>query len=57
MEEYEDRLKLVEKFLMHRTILSDIIRMLDEIIKEDHDSIEVIKNKLKKIKIFIEKLD
>ncbi|HHY78636.1 MAG TPA: YlxM family DNA-binding protein [Clostridiales bacterium] len=57
LEEYEDRLKLVDRFLQQKKILSDITSMLDEIINEGYDDIEDIKNRLKKIKIFIEKLD
>jgi len=55
--EYETRLGLVDKFLQHKSILSKITNMLNEILTGDHDNISEVKNKIKSIKNFIEKLE
>lgn len=55
--EYESKLGLVDKFLQHKSILSKITSMLDEIITVDDKNVDEIKEMIKSIKVFIEKLE
>lgn len=57
LEEYESRLGLVEKFLQHRSILAKVSNMLDDIIITDHDDISEIKERIKSIRSFIDRLE
>ncbi|SHJ05089.1 YlxM family DNA-binding protein [Lutispora thermophila] len=55
--EYESRLGLVDKFLQHKSILSEIKSMLDEILNVDGIDVNEIKEMIKSIKNYIEKLE
>lgn len=57
LEEYEARLGLVDRFLRHKSILAKVSNMLDEIINAEHHDISDIKNKIKSIKSFIDRLE
>lgn len=57
LEEYESRLGLVEKFLLQRSLLAKVSDMLDEIINTDDEVISDIKNRIRSIKSFVEKLE
>ncbi|MCQ1528027.1 YlxM family DNA-binding protein [Lutispora saccharofermentans] len=57
LEEYETRLRLVEKFLQQKFILAKVSLMLDEIIGAEQDDISKIKDRIRNIKSFIERLE
>lgn len=57
LKEYEARLRLVEKFLQQKSILAKVSLMLDEIVDAEQDDISEIKDRIKNIKSFIERLE
>ena len=54
--EYEDKLGLVNRFLLQKEGLSNIIAMLDKLLETEENDVMQIKNKIAEIKIYIEKL-
>ncbi|OGO78526.1 MAG: hypothetical protein A2Y23_07345 [Clostridiales bacterium GWB2_37_7] len=54
--EYEDKLGLVNRFLMQKEGLSSINEMLNTILAADENNVASIKNKIADIKVYIEKL-
>jgi uncharacterized protein len=54
--EYEDKLGLLNRFLMQKEGLSGVNEMLDKILESKENDVALIKNKITDIKINIEKL-
>jgi uncharacterized protein len=54
--EYEDKLGLLNRFLMQKEGLSGVNEMLDKILESKENDVALIKNKITDIKIYIEKL-
>lgn len=56
LSDYEEKLGLVNRFLIQNENLQKITSMLDEILQQDDRHVDLIKNKITEIKSFTEKL-
>lgn len=56
LAEYEAKLGLVNRFLQQKESLSEINTMLDKILIKEENDVEIIKNEIEHIKIYIENL-
>lgn len=54
--EYEEKLNLVNRFIKQNDNLNQITAMLNDILKENPNDIELLKNKINNIKQYIERL-
>lgn len=54
--EYEEKLNLVNRFTKQNDNLNQITAMLNDILKENPNDIELLKNKINNIKQYIERL-
>ena len=54
--EYEDKLGLVNRFLLQKESLSEINTMLDKILEIEENDVGLIKDEIENIKIYIENL-
>ncbi|MDF2592049.1 MAG: hypothetical protein K0S75_1515 [Clostridia bacterium] len=56
LSEYEAKLGLVNRFLQQKESLSEINTMLDKILEKEENDVELIKEEIENIKIYIENL-